>query len=174
MLLASLLLWTGGGAGKVFLTTDEALRLAFPECRVERQTHYLNDTQLAKARELALVDVPGAVVTAYRATDRDGRYAGTAYFDSHVVRTQAETLMLVVGTDGKLRRVEVLSFDEPLEYLPKGAWYAQFRGRGLDSELHLKRGVPAVTGASLTARATTEAARRTLARHAVLYGAGAP
>jgi hypothetical protein len=84
--------------------------------------------------------------------------------------------MVVVAPDGSIARVELLSFDEPLEYVPKPRWYEEFRGRRLDQELNLKRGIHAVTGATLTARATVAAVREALAAHQVLQeaaGAGA-
>ena len=99
---------------------------------------------------------------------KDGVLLGTAYFDVHRVRTKNEVLMFVLGPDGHLRRVEVCSFAEPLEYLPRPAFYAQFQGGALDEELDLRRGIHGVAGATLSARATTEAARRVLALHEVI------
>ncbi len=69
---------------------------------------------------------------------------------------------------GALARIEVLSFLEPEEYLPRPNWYGQFPGKPLGDELSEKRGIRAVTGATLTVRATVEAARRVLALHRVL------
>jgi hypothetical protein len=154
-------------AAKVFLTTDEALKLAFPGARIGRRTIFLTDAQLARARDLAGAEIPSKLVHAYRATS-GGRPAGTAYFDTHRVRTQAETVMVVLDPAGEVRRVEVLAFAEPTDYLPRGGWYDQFAGRGLDPELSLKRGIHPITGATLTARATTGAVRRVLAIHQVL------
>ena len=75
---------------------------------------------------------------------------------------------MVVGAEGEVLRLEVVSFLEPEEYIPRRSWYEQFLGRRLDSGLRLKRKVHAVTGATLTARATTEAVRRILALDRVL------
>jgi hypothetical protein len=69
-------------------------------------------------------------------------------------------------------RVEVLTFEEPYAYLPRPAWYAQFQARGLDRELAVSRAIHGVTGATLSARAATEAVRRTLAIHQTLGEAG--
>jgi hypothetical protein len=157
-------------AAKVFLTVDEALKLAFPNSQVERKTAYLTAEQTRRARELSGVEVPSALVTYYVAR-RAGQPAGIAYFDTHRVRTLPETLMIVVDPQGKVARIEVIAFREPEEYLPRGAWYEQFRGHGLDRELQLKQGIHPVTGASLTARATTEAVRRVLALHQVIGSA---
>jgi hypothetical protein len=165
--LLALLLLAAPAVAKVFLTLDEALKLAFPGAAVERRTAYLKADEVKRAQSLAGVEVPSALWTCYVAT-RDGKPAGTAYFDNHRVRTLPETLMVVVGPDGKVARIEVLAFNEPEEYLPRGAWYGQFTGKGLDAELSLERGVRPVAGATLTARATTAAVRRVLAVHRVL------
>ncbi len=154
-------------AAKVFLTVDEALKLAFPGAAVERHTAYLKEEERARAQKLAAVEVESALVTYYAAT-QGGKLAGTAYFDNHRVRTLPETVMVVVDPRGKVVRVEVLAFNEPEEYLPRGAWYGQFAGKGLDAELDLSRSIRPVAGATLTARATTAAVRRVLALHQVL------
>jgi Na+-translocating ferredoxin:NAD+ oxidoreductase RnfG subunit len=52
--------------------------------------------------------------------------------------------------------------------MPREGWYGQYEGRLLDDDLALKRGIRPVTGATLTARATTEAVRRVLALHQVI------
>lgn len=163
------LLLAGGPAAsaKVFLTTDEALRLAFPGSRVERRTSFLTAAQLARAEALAGVEIPSKLIHAYLATS-EGRAAGTAYFDTHRVRTLPETVMVVLDPAGKVRRVEVLAFGEPPDYLPRGGWYGQFAGKELGAGLSLKRDIRPITGATLTARATTGAVRRVLAIHQVL------
>jgi hypothetical protein len=154
---------------KVFLTKEEALKLAFPGASVERKTAFLTDGQRREAQKLSgEAELPAALATYYTAT-RDGREIGVAYFDAHLVRTMPETVMVVVDPAGAIVAIEVLSFDEPEEYMPRPRWYAQFSGKALDDELSLKRGIRPITGATLTARATTEAARRVLALHRVLH-----
>jgi hypothetical protein len=168
VLVALPLAVVAAAGARVFVTVDEALALAFPGATIERGTAYLTEVEVARARELAgSDDTPPAIVHPYRAS-LDGRPVGTAYFDAHVVRTLQETVMVVVRSDGTVGRVEVLSFDEPPDYLPREAWYRQFDGRELDAELELRRAIRPVAGATLTARATTDAVRRALALHRVL------
>jgi hypothetical protein len=161
-----------GGSGKVFLTVDEALALAFPECQIERGTEALSEAELERARVLAGAPLDSRVARPYVAR-RAGVLVGTAYFDAHRVRTKNEVLLLVVAPDERLRRVEVLSFAEPIEYLPNAAFYAQFVGKGLapaaeKRSLTLDQDLRRVAGATLSAQAAAEAARRTLAVHRVL------
>jgi hypothetical protein len=157
-------------SAKVFVTTDEALRLAFPGCEVARRTAYLTPRQVQKAQELSGADVPGALV-AWHEARCGGQPAGTAFFDTHRVRTLPETLLIVIDPQGRVARLEVISFREPREYMPRAAWYAQFQGHKLDRELELTTGIHPVSGATLTARATTSAVRRVLAlREVILEG----
>ncbi len=152
---------------RILLTRDEALTLAFPGCEIERGSAFLKKPEQAAVAKLAGVKFVSGVVHPYVAR-KDGLIVGTAYFDTHRVRTMRQTLMVVVTAAGKLGRVELLAFAEPREYIPRAAWYAQFKGKQLDHQLRLKRDIKAVTGASLTAKATTSSARRILALHQTL------
>ncbi len=174
LILATLLPAPAGSGGKVFLSQQEALALAFPKATVEKSTHYLDEDQRKQAAALAGVPIPKGVVRAYTARDAEGELVGTAYFDRHKVRTLPEVLMIVVGPDHKVKRIEVLAFSEPLDYLPKAKWYGQFTGKGLGPELRIKKQIRNAAGATLTARATTEAVRRMLALHQVVQGPPQP
>jgi len=155
------------------LTQDEALALAFPGGAPERRTAYLTDEQLARARQLAGpdVEVESTVVTYYVAR-RGSEALGVAYFDAHRVRTLPEVLMVVVGTDHRIRRLETVAFREPPEYRAPVGWLRLFEGRPLASELSLRGDIPTMTGATLTSGAVTRAARRTLALHEVIAPLG--
>ena len=156
-------------AVEVHLTLAEALALSFPGATIERGTEYLTEEQVARAEALARETVESAVVHPYRAV-RDGVVVGTAWVDVHRVRALRETVLVAVGPDQRVLRVELLAFGEPEEYVPRGSWYGQFQGRGLDDELDLRRGIRGITGATLTARATTAAVRRVLALQRVVDG----
>ena len=93
---------------------------------------------------------------------------GVAYFDVHRVRTLSEVLMVAVGTDDRISRIEVLQFQEPPDYRPPERWLRRFRGSALDRQLSLKGSVANLTGATLTADAVTDSARRMLALHRVI------
>ena len=158
----------------VLVSVEEALELAFPGATTVRQTLFLTDDQLRDSVELSGTEIQSALVTRHVAKGGDGAVVGYAYLDTHRVRTLPETLMIVVGVDGTVMRVEVVVFREPVEYMPRAGWYRQYDGEDLDDDLVLERGIRPVTGATLTARATTEAVRRVLSIHEVVSAGGAP
>ncbi len=160
-------LWAATSPAATYLTQAEALAQAFPDAQIERQGYVLTDAQMKQAADLAGKPLPSALATAYVAT-RDGAVVGTAYFDVHRIHSQSETLMIVVKPDGALADIVVLAFSEPPKYRAPEAWLKQFLSRKLDNRLNLKQDIQGISGATLTARATTKAVRRTLALHAVL------
>ena len=127
----------------------------------------MTEAQRAAAEEESGVDVNSLLIARYVAT-RDGDVVGSAYVDTHVVRTKNESLLVCLDQDGRLKRIEVTAFLEPPEYMATAAWYAQYAGKGLNDDLNLNRAIRPMAGATLTARATTEAVRRVLAIDGVL------
>lgn len=177
ILLAGALGATGAAspaAAQTLLTQEEALALAFPApATVERRTAYLSAGQLERARALAgdEVEIEQGIVT-YYVGRQGGEPLGAAYFDAHRVRTKNEVVMVVVGPDARIRRVDVLKFTEPPEYRAPDGWIDQLDGRRLDDALSVRAGLHNLTGATLTARALARAARRVLALHAVIEPLG--
>lgn len=154
-------------SANVYLSVGEALEMAFPECEIVRRTVYLTEKQKTDAGVLARVELNNAIIYPYVAL-KGGRIAGVAYFDSHIVRTLGETIMVAIDPDDRVSRVELLVFDEPPEYIPPEAWYRLFSGQRLDDGLAVNRGIRGVLGATLTTRSTTDAVRRMLAIHHVI------
>lgn len=146
----------------VILTRKAALERAFPGLAPVRRTVYLTPQQAAAVEKAARSRLPSPVVAMFEARS-DGRLVGRAYLDTHVIRTMPATILAVVEPDGRLRKVLVLRFAEPPDYLPRSRWLESFAGRALDDDLWPGRGVPPVTGATLTTRSLTEAVRRCLA-----------
>lgn len=155
-------------SAKVFLTVEEALDLCFPKCVIERGTAFLDEDELERIEELAGSAPARAIVHPYRALDEKGELVGTAWFEIHKVRSKKQTLMIAVTPEGTIRRVEVLAFAEPLQYLPPAKWFGQLKGKALGPELSLDGEVRNLAGATLSARASVAAARRVLAIEKVL------
>ncbi len=168
--LVGLICTPPNASGQVLLTQEEALRLAFPEpATVERRTAFLAEDDLAEVRRLAIpAESNGRPVVTYYIGWKDGKPLGVAYFDAHRVRTLQEVLMIGIDLRGRVARIEILGFAEPPEYMAPDGWLELFSGRGLDDGTSTRRDIPIITGATLTARATTAAVRRSLALHQVI------
>jgi len=158
--LAIIALFAFAASARVLETQQQALATLGP---TTRQTFFLTKEQLAAVKQESGIDIRDALVVRYVATN-----GMTAYFDSHRVRTEPETVMIVVDANGAISRIDILSFDEPTDYFPKRRWLDQFLHRHLDKDLSLKGAIRPMSGASLTGTAIVNASRKTLAIHHLL------
>lgn len=150
-------------AAKLYLSREEALKLAFPGAdRIETVHLYLTDEEkeVVKRRSGAAPD--SSLYTFY--VGRKGEtVTGYAAIEAAVVRTLPETVMVVLEPDGRVRFVEILAFFEPEEYKPSGRWLDQFRSRTLSPELRPGGEIQGITGATLSAQAVTRQVRKSAA-----------
>lgn len=166
--LGLLLSIAGASQEKKPSVIDEALAKAYPGAKIERVTCVLTDAQRKKVGKLGGQDVYPRKTTFAYVAKKDGKVVGTAFFDSHVVRTKRETLMLMVTPDGTFAGVETLAFREPPEYKAHESFYKSLKSRSQGRPLQLGRGLDGTTGATLTCAAVSKAARRILGLHEVL------
>jgi len=144
---------------KVLQHTESFLEELAPRCPRRKTTHYLTPEQKRQIQP-----VSSAVIVRHEISCGNR----VVYFDSHRVRSQSETLAVVVDSQGKVEQVKILAFDEPEEYLPKQKWFDTFQKKELSPRLALQSDIPMITGATLSARAATEAVRKILRIHETL------
>lgn len=167
-MLASISLTHKTTEAKAFYSKTEALALAFPAAdTVENHTFFLTDEQVQRVTTLAAAPVDSKLVTFY--TGRKGtEVLGYALIDTHIVRTLPETFLIVLSPEGEVRKLHVLAFYEPQEYLPSERWLRQFEQKTVNSNLRLQRDIHGIAGATLSARAVTGGVRKALALFQVL------
>jgi hypothetical protein len=152
---------------------SEALRVAFPAAdRFSSRDVFLDDELVKRIEKLARARVKERMVTFYTAT-QGGNVLGYAVIHSHVVRTKRETFTIAFEPDGRIRRITVLSFLEPIEYQPSDRWLAQFHGKGLKDRLAVGDDIAPITGATLSARGIAEESRWLLQALQATAGGGA-
>lgn len=146
------------------LTREEAFAQYFPDRTVDRKTAFLTDDQVSAIRDGARAPVDSKLLTYYvvrQGTSLDA----VAFLETSVVKTMPATYMVIVDPDTTIRAIEILAFYEPADYAPPRRWLDQFNGKGPSDDLFVKRGIAAMTGATLSAQALAAGARRVLAAY---------
>ncbi|WP_232470749.1 MULTISPECIES: FMN-binding protein [Methylococcus] len=155
----------------VYHSQDEAFELAFgPGVAVTPEPVFLSDEQIAAVEREARVKLDSGLFTFYTA-ERDGKSLGFAAIESHTVRTQPESLLIVLSPKGEVVRVEVLAFHEPPEYQPAARWFEQMKGRTIE-QLIPGNGIDAVSGATLSSVAALASVRKVKAIFKQAHPAG--
>ncbi len=171
ILSLALVLSPGVGHGTIFYSKEEAFELAFGEgAQIEHLSLFLTDEQQAAIEKLARVKLNGQLYTFYQGM-KNGQLLGYAAIESHTVRTQPETMLVVLSPKGELVKSEILAFHEPPEYKPSAAWFATLVRKPVDT-LRLDQGVDAISGATLSVRASLDGIRKALAVYQVAVANG--
>lgn len=156
--------------GTVFKKPEDALRSIFRGAAIETKNIILKPEQVREVERLSGMKQDERLVSFYEAK-KGNEILGYAFIDVHIVRTKSATLLYVINPAGKIDSMEVLSFSEPLDYLPNENWLNLFIGRSIDKdEIRLRRDIAAITGATITARVITDNTRKVLAIWKVLFG----
>lgn len=144
---------------QVFKKADAALRSAFPEAdRMVAKDVILTEELRQRISELARARIDDRMVTFYEARKGD-TLLGYVAIQSHIVRTKRETLSLAFAPDGTLRKVEIIAFLEPAEYMPPERWLAQLSNKTAADRLAVGQDLAPISGATLSARGIAEQAR---------------
>ncbi|QJD31451.1 FMN-binding protein [Methylococcus geothermalis] len=160
-----------GASATVYHSQEEAFELAFGVgVPVTAEPVFLTDEQMAAVEREARVKLDSGLFTFYTA-ERDGKSLGFAAIESHTVRTQPESLLIVLSPGGEVVRVEVLAFHEPPEYQPAARWFEQMKGRSIE-QLIPGNGIDAVSGATLSSVAALASVRKVKAIFRQAHPAG--
>lgn len=149
--------------GKVYKTRGDALKEVFSDAdAVEKINVFLGKEEQKKIEAIAKSKLESRMFTFY-AGRKENTIVRYAIFGSHVVKAKPAVYMVVINPDGSIKQVEILAFYEPEERLPPKKWFKQFSGKILNDELWPKRGIDAVTGATISVNSITQEVRKVLA-----------
>ncbi len=167
-LLLAFLLAAKTSIGTVYYSKQEAFELAFGNgAEVEARPVFLTDDQIDVIQKAAQAKLESKLFTFY-AGKRDDKLLGYMAIDSHTVRTQLETLMIVLTPTGELERIYTLAFHEPPEYQVPERWLARLYRQPLE---HLHN-VDGISGATLSSRAVLGSVRKVLAIFQIAFTGG--
>lgn len=167
ILFLCLTLTTSLSVATIFYSKNEALELAFgKEAKVEMLSLFPDQAQTTEIQKLAKAPLESGLFSFY-VGKMNGKLLGYAAIETSTVRTQPETLMIVLAPDGNLRNVFTLAFHEPPEYLPPERWYNLLANRAL-AQMGFNEGVQGITGATLSTHSAINSIRKVMAIYQVL------
>ena len=153
------------------MTRAEALELAYPGAAVTRDRVILTPEQMSAVAAIAQGGMQGRIFPRYIARDGED-VVGRAYIDTHTAKTERQSLLISLDTEGRIKRVDVTVFFEPAQYMAPSDFLRQFDGQVLHETLRIRRAIRPIAGASFTGKAISDAVRRVLALDQVLEGYG--
>lgn len=82
---------------------------------------------------------------------------------THRVRSKTQTSAVFINAQGVVEHVEIIAFNEPPKYTPQSSLLNQFKGKSLSDKMQPHKDITFISGATLTADATSKSIRIALA-----------
>ncbi len=89
---------------------------------------------------------------------QDGVVLGYGILVNRKVRSKNGVVLYLIKND-KLQGIEIIAFNEAMEYITTSTWNKQFSNTPTDKMLKLNSDIPSITGATLSARSVVEGSR---------------
>jgi Na+-translocating ferredoxin:NAD+ oxidoreductase subunit G len=131
---------------------------AFNAKSVESQNIILSEEQTQQLSKVSMQKIETKLYRLYIAKN-DAKIVGYGVLLNKKVRTKTAIALYLIGTDTKIKSIEIVAFNEPMEYLPTKTWLDGFDNKSAANTLRLNQDIPTVSGATLSARAITDGAR---------------
>jgi Na+-translocating ferredoxin:NAD+ oxidoreductase RnfG subunit len=146
-------------SAKILISPTDSMKMAFGEgVVVEKKNILLKSAQAQKIQKAAQTKLPSKIVRIYTAK-KGSDIVGYGVLISKKIRSKNGVVLYHITKDNKLLSMEVISFNEPPEYIPTKNWTKQFENTGTDEMLHVSKNIPTISGATLSANAITDGSR---------------
>ena len=125
---------------------------------VTKKQFTLSSKEMKRVKNSAKSQLDSNIIRMY--TVRKGKQIeGYAVLIVQTVRTKKSAVLYIMDTASTIKSIEILAFREPSEYKPNKAWQGIFKGKTKDDNLFSGKGIPTISGATLSARAIADASR---------------
>ena len=172
LVAVALWLWPHAAEATVYLSTEQALRLAFPSAQTITPADVtLTPEQQQRAAAMAGGPVPAAGPwTIYTATAGE-QLLGRAVVMEEIGKYEPITFLVAAGPDGRVLDVLILVYRESRGgEVRRPNFLRQYRGKAAQDPIKVSQDIVNITGATLSARAVSVGVRRALALFSVVYG----
>lgn len=137
------------------MTFQKLLEKNYKNCELVKENIFLTKTQQQQVEKKLKMKV-SSLHLRYKNSCNDSYI----YIDSHIVRTQNETLVVEIAKN-KIALLEIASFMEPQEYIPPKKWLSLFKDNN-------NQEVDALTGATLSENAIRKVVKKLLIMDTVI------
>ena len=130
--------------------------------KVTKKQFVLKGKALSAIQNAAKAKVDSRTIRFY--TVKSGnKVEGYAVLLLKTMRTKKAVVLYITDTKAKIKSIEIVAFQEPHEFKPKKSWQNTFKGKSKKDNLYAGKGIPTISGATLSARGLADASRIAIA-----------
>lgn len=146
-------------SAKMLISPIDAMQNAYPQSTsilkkniLVPKKHALN---IIKESKIKLTSKIFRTFKAYK----NEEVIGYGILISRKVRSKNAVILYIISKNSILKSIEIIAFNEPMEYITSNTWNSQFQNIETTTMLRTSKEIPNITGATLSARSVTDGSR---------------
>jgi Na+-translocating ferredoxin:NAD+ oxidoreductase RnfG subunit len=146
-------------SAKVLISPIDAMKQSFgTNAKVVKKNILINSKQAKTIQTNAKTKLSSKIFRTFKAT-KGSEILGYGVLINKKVRSKNAVVLYLISKESTLLGIEIIAFNEPMEYIPSKKWISQFENVPTDKQLNVGREIPTITGATLSARSITDSSR---------------
>ncbi|WP_304545256.1 FMN-binding protein [Sulfurimonas microaerophilic] len=142
----------------MLLSPQEILKSNFgSDATIIEKNIILKKAQKQAVQKAAQQKLNSSIVRTYKVS-KGSEHLAYAILLSNKIRSKNGVYLYTINAQDVLESIEVVAFNEPLEYMPNDTWKKQFANTDTTQHLNIPKNISTITGATLSARSITESA----------------
>lgn len=141
-------------SAKLLILPAEAMQKNYgPEATISEENLLLTNAQAQKIQQESKTKLSTNIVKVFKAT-KNSTTLGYGILINEKVRSKNAVVLYIISDESTLKSIEIVAFNEPMEYLPSKKWVLQLSSTG---------DVPNTTGATMSAKNIIDGSKKALA-----------
>lgn len=158
-LLLFLILSTLSLNANVLISPIDAMHQNYgADSKISKENILLTNAKVEKIEQDAKVKLDEKIIRVFKAS-KNNETVGFGVLINRKVRSKNGVVLYIISTESVLKSIEVVAFNEPMEYLPSKNWISQFENVKTDNMLRVGKEIPTITGATMSARSIVDGSR---------------
>lgn len=159
LLLYLLIFLTLPLSAKMLISPIDAMKQNYGvKSKIIEESIILSGAEAKKIQEASQVKLGTKIFKVFKAV-QDGKTQGYGVLINRKIRSKNGVVLYMISHESILKGIEVIAFNEPMEYVPSGKWMSQFENVDTQRSLMLSKDIPTITGATLSAKSFVDGSR---------------
>lgn len=142
----------------MLLAPQEILKNNFGnDAEIVEKNIILKSEQKRAIQKAAKTKLNSSIIRTYKVS-KGSQHLAYAILLSNKIRSKNGVYLYTINAQDVMESIEVVAFNEPLEYMPNDKWKEQFVNTPSTKHLNIPKNISTITGATLSARSITESA----------------
>lgn len=146
-------------SAKMLISPIDAMNQSYgAKNKISEDNILLTNIQAKKIQDESNVKLESNIFKVFKA-EQNGKIIGYGILINKKIRSKNGVVLYLISIDSVLKGMEIIAFNEPMEYIPSKKWISQFENVKTQTPLNLSKDIPTITGATLSAKSFVDGSK---------------